>query len=76
MRLGLALLAGAVRPGPDVDIRRVSRVRIDAAVPVPVQIDGESFGTTPLVIEEAAEILRIVVSPGRAAPPEGVPGGR
>ncbi|MEJ1157775.1 diacylglycerol/lipid kinase family protein [Prosthecomicrobium sp. N25] len=66
MRLGLALLAGRVRPGPAVEIRAVRRVTLEAdgPVPVPVQIDGEAFGTTPVTIEEAAECLRILVPPG------------
>jgi diacylglycerol kinase family enzyme len=43
-----------------------ARAIITARVPVPAQIDGDAFGTTPLEIESGSDELKLVLP---AAPP-------
>lgn len=68
LRLCAALAAGRVDRLEFVGIVPVEeRVRLEAFRPVPVQIDGDPFGTTPLEIVPAPRPLRLVVPPARAA---------
>jgi diacylglycerol kinase (ATP) len=48
-------------PGGAVTMCRARSVRIDAAEPVPYQVDGDLGGETPVEIELLAERFRIVV---------------
>jgi diacylglycerol kinase family enzyme len=52
----------------DVVIMPCLRATISARHPVPTQIDGDAFGTTPLDVEAGASELRLIV-PARAGPP-------
>jgi diacylglycerol kinase (ATP) len=66
-RLGqlLSLVMGKLdeRAATHDDVRMLpcARATITARVPVPAQIDGDAFGTTPLEIESGAEELRLVL---------------
>ncbi len=61
------LLAAGLRglvshlPGGAVALRRARSVRIEAAEPVPYQVDGDLGGTTPVAIELLPERYRLVV---------------
>jgi YegS/Rv2252/BmrU family lipid kinase len=46
---------------PRIAIRRATRVRVDAATPLPVQLDGELGAHTPLNIEICPSALRLLV---------------
>lgn len=61
VRFGLALLMGRVHKAKGVTVRNFQRARIMSNRPVPVQIDGDPFGTTPVEIEPAPGHLAIVV---------------
>lgn len=52
------------------DVRMIpcARATITARVPVPAQIDGDAFGTTPLEIESSSEELRLVLPASAARP--------
>ena len=61
----LSLLRGrldtrAARNG-DVAMHECARVRISAAGPVPVQIDGDPFGMTPLEAQAGSEAIRLII---------------
>jgi diacylglycerol kinase (ATP) len=63
----LSLLRGrldmrAARNG-DVAMHECAHVRISAAGPVPVQIDGDPFGMTPLEARAGSEAIRLIVPP-------------
>jgi diacylglycerol kinase family enzyme len=45
----------------DVEILPCSRVTVTSHHPVPVQVDGDSFGLTPLVIDQGDANLRLIV---------------
>ncbi|KAB2919120.1 MAG: hypothetical protein F9K29_06850 [Hyphomicrobiaceae bacterium] len=47
--------------GGDIAMLPCSHVSITAPRPVPVQIDGDVFGTTPLVVEEGTGELDLIV---------------
>lgn len=70
----LSLLRGRLdlRSGPygDVEIHTCSRVKISAAGPVPVQIDGDLFGTTPVETEAGNDVIRLIM------PATALPGGQ
>jgi diacylglycerol kinase family enzyme len=51
----------------DVEMLPCLRARVTAQKPVPTQIDGDAFGSTPLEIEAGAPDLRLIV-PRRPAP--------
>lgn len=62
IRLGATLLFGRIERSRDVVVREVREVvRLDAARPVPCQLDGDTFGSTPLEITPGRRALRIVV---------------
>ncbi len=46
---------------PKVDLLRSSRVRVDAAEHLPIELDGEQVGTTPATFEIVPEALRVRV---------------
>lgn len=45
------------------DVRRLSgrRIRIEAEEPVPVQVDGDYYGHTPVEVELAPGLARVIV---------------
>lgn len=55
------LEAMAARPRGDVEMLSVDRVTITSATPVPAQIDGDPFGTTPVTIERRGPIVSLIV---------------
>lgn len=73
---GPAALAGhAVRalPGKHLEstsvvYRQASRIRIDAEEPLPVQLDGEHAGHTPVVFSAAPRALIVVLPPDLRSP--------
>lgn len=46
---------------PDFDVRRTTQLSISARDPLPVHVDGETIGTTPVEIEVAPLALNVVV---------------
>lgn len=61
VRLGAALVLGRIARTRGVEIHRVQRVHIDAGEPVPCQVDGDTFGVTPLDIHPGERPLRVLV---------------
>lgn len=61
VRIGLALLAGRIAHQPDVVIRPADQVRLAAMAPVPCQIDGDRFATTPVMIQPGLRPIPILV---------------
>jgi len=65
MRQLLSLLRGELdtraRRCGDVEMYTCSHVKISAPHPVPVQIDGDLFGATPLETEAGSEVIRLIV---------------
>lgn len=61
VRFGLALLMGRVHKAKGVTVTAFEKARFFAKRPVAVQIDGDAFGTTPVMIEAAKDELAIVV---------------
>lgn len=60
--LGAALRGLVLRlPGGPVTMRRARSVRVEAAEPVPYQVDGDLGGETPVQLELLNEPFRIVV---------------
>lgn len=61
--LALAFLRGLVTglPGGRITMRRARKVSISADEPVRVQVDGDSFGTTPLEFELLPQAFQLVV---------------
>jgi diacylglycerol kinase family enzyme len=66
MALAMGMLdARSARHG-DVEMLPCLRAQVTAQNPVPTQIDGDAFGSTPLEIEAGAADLRLLV-PSRPA---------
>jgi diacylglycerol kinase (ATP) len=61
LRFGFALVTGRIARARDVLVRPITSARFESATPVPCQIDGDTFGTTPVTIERATRRVRIVV---------------
>lgn len=62
-RLGAALLFGRLGHSRDAIVRPLSRCRLEpagAGAPVPVQVDGDTFGVLPVEVEAAERPLTIV----------------
>ena len=62
-RLGVLARAALRRPslGPRVRYLRSRSLRLEAASPVPVQVDGEVIGTLPMTFTAAPNALTVVV---------------
>ena len=58
---------------PEVAYLRARVLRIAARPPLPLQVDGEPHGTTPVTIDVVPRSLRVLVGPGTAACLEGAP---
>jgi diacylglycerol kinase family enzyme len=56
----VAVLRGSHLRRQDLHHGRAARVRIASAAPVPVQVDGEAWGTTPVELEVAPRALTVV----------------
>ncbi|MGI9657307.1 MAG: diacylglycerol/lipid kinase family protein [Gaiellaceae bacterium] len=52
---------GTHLPHPKAELLRGSKVAIDAKVPVPIQLDGEQPGTTPVTFDVIPQALRLRV---------------
>jgi diacylglycerol kinase family enzyme len=50
----------------DVEILPCLKAQVSAHNPVPTQIDGDAFGSTPLAVEAGATELRLIVPARRA----------
>jgi diacylglycerol kinase (ATP) len=48
---------------PKVEVLRSRRVEVDAAEPLPIEVEGEQIGTTPAVFEVVPGALRLRVPP-------------
>ena len=57
------LYSGAYLSHPKVELLRSARVRIEAAKPLPLEVDGEPIGTTPARFEVVPRALRLRVPP-------------
>ncbi len=66
----VSLAAGRLEPraarGSDVAMLPCARVTVTAHHPVPIQIDGDVFGTTPVEVDAGTREVRLIV-PGPAA---------
>lgn len=58
------ILLGLHPRDPGTDYYRSARVVIDAKRPLPVQLDGDYFGTTPVAFRVVPSALRIIIPPG------------
>ena len=63
LRQLLALGAGVLRHDPSVETTPCRRVVIGSSKPVPVEIDGDPFATTPLVVEAGGPRATLIVPP-------------
>lgn len=61
VRIALKLLRGRFESDGDLQYLTARHLRIEARPPLPVQIDGEPIGTTPLTIEAVPDAVRLVV---------------
>lgn len=61
VRIGMALLFGRLHKARDIVMRPVDETTLRADVPVAAQIDGDPYGTTPLIIAPAKRSLTIIV---------------
>lgn len=57
----LAIARGTLEQAPDVTFLTSARTVVAADRPVPVQIDGESWGTTPLTVTPGNESVRVLM---------------
>jgi diacylglycerol kinase (ATP) len=64
----LRALPGKHLESAAVVYRQARRFRIDADTPVPVQLDGEHAGTTPVVFSAAPRALTVVLPPDLRSP--------
>jgi diacylglycerol kinase family enzyme len=69
MALAMGTLDERCASHGDVEILPCLRARVSAQKPVPTQIDGDAFGSTPLEIEAGSADLRLIVPQKRAAMP-------
>lgn len=58
---GLALLRDRLHTAAGVHHFRVKHLTLDAVQPLPIELDGDSFGATPLTIEVVPKALRVLV---------------
>lgn len=59
----LEVAAGRIERRPDVQHLSGTRIEISSDLPVPVQIDGEPSGVTPVDIETRGAALKLIVPP-------------
>ncbi len=58
------IVAGRRRYSPKVATFRARRVEVDAPRPLPVRVDADELGTTPMAFEVRPRALRVVVPEG------------
>lgn len=58
------IFRGTHLPHPKAELLRGSRVSVDAADPLPIELDGEQPGTTPARFEVVPQALRVRVPDG------------
>lgn len=63
----LALAAGRLQASRTVRTLACSRVEVHAPAPVPVQVDGDAFGATPLVVEASGGPSVCLIVPAASA---------
>jgi diacylglycerol kinase family enzyme len=61
MSLALGRLDSRAAGHGDVEMHKCALVHVAAHHPVPVQVDGDVFGTTPLEIEAGSDVVRLIV---------------
>lgn len=61
LRVGWTMLARTKKASPLTSEQEIGRVTLTSETPIPVQVDGEAFGMTPVEIEPVAEPLAILV---------------
>jgi diacylglycerol kinase family enzyme len=61
VKYAVALFRGRHLEAPGVHSGRAARVRIESAAPVPVQVDGEAWGLTPVAVDVAPRALRVLL---------------
>jgi diacylglycerol kinase family enzyme len=71
MSLARGRLAAHIAHG-EVEMLPCTQVRITAENPVPVQIDGDVVGSTPLTIEAGTSHIRLIVPPGSPGSSRGI----
>lgn len=62
LRVGWTMLAHTKKPSSLAREQEIGRVMLTGETPIPVQVDGEAFGMTPVEIEPVVEPLAILVS--------------
>jgi diacylglycerol kinase family enzyme len=55
---------GTHLPHPKAELLRGSSVTVTSETPLPIELDGEQPGTTPVTFEVAADALRLRVPRG------------
>lgn len=63
LKLMVKLAMGRLEDDRDVTSVQGNQTVISANAPVPVQIDGENFGSTPVTIKPCDESVRLIVPP-------------
>ncbi|HZP83154.1 MAG TPA: hypothetical protein VFB21_16045 [Chthonomonadaceae bacterium] len=61
----LALVGNRFHMAPGVRHFRTRRLALDAAGPLPIELDGDAAGTTPATITVAPNASRILIPAGR-----------
>jgi diacylglycerol kinase family enzyme len=61
------IVGGRHRYSPKIRTYRASRVEVDARRPLPVRVDAEGLGATPVTFEIRPRALRVVVPTTKAA---------
>jgi diacylglycerol kinase (ATP) len=59
-RYAWAARGGRLRPCPGTRAGTAARMRIDSATPVPVQVDGDALGVTPVTIDTLPGALKVL----------------
>jgi diacylglycerol kinase family enzyme len=59
----LALAAGRLASSRHVRRLPCTRAEIGSALPVPVQVDGDAFGRTPVLVEADGPMVRLILPP-------------
>jgi diacylglycerol kinase family enzyme len=62
----LLVFVGRHADDPEVEYLQVRELHVAARPPLPLQVDGEPFGTTPLRVEIVPGALRVLVGAGLA----------
>ena len=73
LRHVVLVIIGRHHDDPEVAYVRARALRIAARPPLPLQVDGELHGTTPVAIDVVPRALRVLVGPGTAACLAGAP---